>query len=193
LKYLVINNMKYLKTIKTESTSLGLSLGKSLRITMPVAIKLTTFASLMFIASFVPAILHVQIITGPIVNATLFISVVFLGAEAAILIGLIPSVIALSFGLLPAILAPMVPFIMISNALLIVIFGLVQKKNYWLAVVSASLIKFIFLFSTSSIVIGLLLKKEVATKVVAMMSWPQLLTALMGGIIAWLVMKTIKK
>ncbi|TRZ80077.1 iron hydrogenase [bacterium] len=185
--------MKYLKTIKTESTSLGLSLGKSLRITMPVAIKLTTFASLMFIASFVPAILHVQIITGPIVNATLFISVVFLGAEAAILIGLIPSVIALSFGLLPAILAPMVPFIMISNALLIVIFGLVQKKNYWLAVVSASLIKFIFLFSTSSIVIGLLLKKEVATKVVAMMSWPQLLTALMGGIIAWLVMKTIKK
>ncbi len=185
--------MKTLRTIKTESASLGISLGKSLRITIPVAIKLTIFAGLMFIASFVPAILHVQIITGPIVNATLFISVVFLGVEAAILIGLIPSVIALSFGLLPTVLAPMVPFIMISNALLIVIFGFFQKRNYWIAVVLASLIKFIFLFSTSSVVIGLLLKKEVATKVAAMMSWPQLFTALMGGIIAWLIIKATKK
>ena len=159
---------------------------------MPITIKLIIFASLIFIASFVPAILHVQAITGPIVNAILFISVIFLGTEATMLVGLIPSIIALSFGLLPAVLAPMIPFIMISNALLIIVFSLVQKKNYWIAVVSASLIKFIFLFSTSSIVVGLLIKKEVAAKVAAMMSWPQLITALAGGVIAWLVIQTIK-
>jgi len=87
----------------------------------------------------------------------------------------------------------MVPFIMISNVLLVLVFNFLQKRNYWLAVVSASLLKFIFLFSTSSVVIGLLIKKEIVAKVAAMMSWPQLLTALMGGIIAWLVIKTIKK
>jgi len=109
------------------------------------------------------------------------------------MVGLIPSVIALSFGLFPAILAPMVPFIMISNALLVIVFGLVQKKNYWLGIVSASLLKFIFLFATSSVVIGLLTKKEIAAKVAGIMSWPQLLTALVGGIIAWLVIRTIKR
>jgi hypothetical protein len=87
----------------------------------------------------------------------------------------------------------MVPFIMISNALLVIIFGLFQKRNYWLAVISASLIKFIFLFSTSSVVIGLLIKKEIAAKVAAMMSWPQLFTALSGGIIAWLIIKAARK
>jgi hypothetical protein len=136
---------------------------------------------------------HSQPITGSLVNAILFIATTFLGIETAIMIGLIPSVIALSFGLLPVILAPMVPFIMISNALLVIIFGLFQKRNYWLAVISASLIKFIFLFSTSSVVIGLLIKKEIAAKVAAMMSWPQLFTALSGGIIAWLIIKAARK
>jgi len=182
-----------MKKNKENILSLGLSLRKSLRITVPIATKLIIFTTLMFVASFVPAILHVQIITGPIINATLFISAVFLGAEAAILIGLIPSVIALSFGLLPAVLAPMIPFIMISNALLVLVFNFLQKRNYWIGVVLASLIKFIFLFSTSSIVINLILKKEIAAKIASMLSWPQLLTALMGGVIAWLVIKILKK
>jgi hypothetical protein len=87
----------------------------------------------------------------------------------------------------------MVPFIMMSNALLVMIFSSLQKKNYWTSMASASILKFVFLFATSSIVINLLLKKEVATKVAQMMSWPQLITAFMGGIITFLVIKTIKK
>ncbi len=181
--------MKYLKTIKTRSISLGISLGKSLRISRTLSIKAAIFLGLLATATITPMFIHSQPITGSLVNATLFIAATFLGTEIAIVVGLIPSVIALSFGLLPAILAPMVPFIMISNALLVIVFGSLQKRNYWLGVVSASLIKFIFLFSTSSIVIRLLTKKEIAVKVAAMMSWSQLVTALTGGIIAWLVIK----
>jgi len=181
--------MKIFKPHKTRERSLGLSL----EITKALSAKAATFFSLLAIATVAPMFIHSQPITGPLINATLFITASFLGIEAAIMVGLIPSVIALSFGLFPAILAPMVPFIMISNALLVIVFGLVQKKNYWLGIVSASLLKFIFLFATSSVVIGLLTKKEIAAKVAGIMSWPQLLTALVGGIIAWLVIRTIKR
>ena len=166
---------------------------KTVGITKVIAKKTAVFASLVGIATFLPAVVHVQPITWPIINATLCISTVVLGTEATIMVGLIPSLIALTSGLLPAVLAPMIPFIMVSNALLVLIFSLLRKKNYWLGVISASTIKFIFLFSTSSLVINLLIKKEMATKVAEIMSWPQLLTALAGGIIAWLILKVIKK
>ncbi|TSD05139.1 MAG: [Fe] hydrogenase subunit HymD [Parcubacteria group bacterium Athens0714_12] len=110
----------------------------------------------------------------------------------AILIGLIPSLIALSTGLLPPVLAPMIPFIMAGNTILILTFSYLKEKNFWLGVISASFLKFIFLFSASSIVINLLLKKEIAAKVALMMSWPQLLTALSGGLLAYLFLKFFK-
>jgi len=173
------------------SKSKAISLNKAF--TKTVVTKSIVFAVFLASATVIPALIHQQFITGPIVNAVLFSSAIILGTEAAIMIGLIPSLIALSFGLLSPALAPMVPFIMMSNALLVIIFSGLKEKNYWMSMVSASILKFIFLFSTSSVVINLLLKKEIATKVAQMMSWPQLITALIGGIVAFLVIKTIKK
>lgn len=154
--------------------------------------KSIVFAIFLASATAVPALINQQFITGPIVNAILFSSTIILGTESAIMIGLIPSLIAFSFGLLSPALATMVPFIMMSNVLLVMIFGTFRKKNYWLSMISASAIKFLFLLATSSIVINLLLKKEVATKVAQMMSWPQLITAFIGGIIAFLIIKAKK-
>jgi len=154
-------------------------------------INLSIFLTLIGIASIVP-LFHQQMMTGPIVNATLFASTFLLGAQAGIIVGLIPSVIALSAGLLPPVLAPMVPFIMISNTILILVFDALKNKNYWLRVAVSSFLKFVFLYSTSSIVINLLLKKEVALQVAMMMSWPQLITALSGGVLAYLFLKNHK-
>ena len=75
---------------------------------------LAQFASLLAIAVILP-LFHQQWLTGPLVNAILFIAVVLLGSQNAIIMGLLPSTIALAAGLLPAVLAPMVPFIIISN------------------------------------------------------------------------------
>jgi len=165
---------------------------KTLTIKKEKVVSLIQFTGLMEIA-IAASLFHNQLITGSIVNAILFISVVFLGVRGAILIGSIPSLIALSSGLLPLVLAPMIPFIIIGNAVLIIVFGYFKERNYWLGAVLASTLKFLFLFSTSSIVVNLLLKKEVATKVAMMMSWPQLSTALAGALIAYLVLKSIKK
>ena len=132
-------------------------------------------------------LLHQQLITGTIVNATLFAAAVILGRRMGIMVGIIPSVIALTVGTLPAVLAPMVPYIMISNALLILVFVFLKDKNYWLAVCAASFSKFIFLYTISAFVFGVLTQKALATMVAQMMSWPQLVTALAGGTLAWIV------
>jgi riboflavin transporter len=125
-----------------------------------------------------------QMITGTIVNAVLFITTIVLGIKAGFLVAIIPSLIAFSIGTLPMPLTPMIPYIIISNVLLILIFSGLKNKNYWLAIGTASFLKFIFLFSTSSIVLDLVIKKEIAQNILIMMSYPQLLTALAGGFLA---------
>ncbi len=154
--------------------------------------KLIQFTALIAVATTVP-LFHYQPVTGPVVNATLFIAAAILGPQAAILVGLVPSLIALSAGLLPPVLAPMIPFIMMSNAILIVTFSGLGKQNYWLKMGIASVLKFLFLFATSTIVIDLLIQKEIAEKVALMMSWPQLVTAIAGGAIAYPIIRLIKK
>jgi hypothetical protein len=150
------------------------------------------FATLLGIATVAP-LFHQQWVTGPIVNAMFLIAVALLGTQTAIMLALLPSTIALAVGLLPAILAPMVPFIIISNVIFILGFDSFRSKNYWFGVVVGSILKFAFLWSTSFVVINLLLKKELASQVSAMMSWPQLVTALVGGVIAYLFLRVIKK
>jgi hypothetical protein len=78
---------------------------------------------------------------------------------------------------------------MLSNAILVLTFSFLKEKNYWLAIGVSSFLKFIFLFSSSSLVINLLLKKELAQSVASMMSWPQLVTALLGGGLAWIILR----
>jgi len=149
---------------------------------------LTKLVALLSIAMIVP-LFHQQMITGPIVNATLFVATAVLGVSGGILVGLIPSVVALSAGLLPPVLAPMIPFIMLSNTIMILTFHFLKEKNYWTGMIVGSILKFVFLYSTSAVVINLLLKKEVAAQVSLMMSWPQLLTALIGGCLAYMFIK----
>ena len=154
-------------------------------------ITLAQFITLVGVPSLAPLFLN-QLVTGPTVNAVLFIAAVILGGEKAILIGLIPSSFALAVGLLPVVLAPMIPFIMIGNAILVLVFSYLWRKNYWLAIFSASFLKFIFLASSSSLVMDLVLKKELASKVSLIMSWPQFLTAIAGGFIAYIFLKGLK-
>ena len=148
------------------------------------------FVSLMAVVGIVPFYVHNQFITGPLVNAALIIGVVTLGTGPAVAIGLVPSVVALSSGLLPATLAPMIPFIMISNAILVLVFAGLRKINFWTGVGTAALIKYLFLYITSSVAVGLITQQPIAAKASAiMMSWPQLATALVGGAIAWGVLR----
>jgi hypothetical protein len=158
------------------------------------------------------------------------------------LIGLLPSTIALGIGLLPAVLAPMVPFIIISNVILVLVVSLIVYPEraervegsrryvipgltrnpeepfmdsrfrgndiegresfthysllitrYFFGLLLAAGLKFLFLFLTSGIVIKLLLNQKLAPAVAQMMSWPQFFTALIGGVLAFGILKILKK
>ncbi len=151
------------------------------------------------LAILIPFYIHNQWLTGPIVNALLILALFIVGIRAAVFIALIPSVIALSVGLLPALLAPMIPFIMIGNILFVLTIDFIYNKfgsnnsSYWISVLIASSLKFIFLFLSVNIISKLLLKSELAIKVAQVLSWPQFYTALLGGVIAFVILKWLKK
>ena len=149
------------------------------------------FLMLLGIATAGPLVgMHSQWATGPIVNATLILAVYLVGVRGALLIGILPSIIALSSGLLPAVLAPMVPFIIISNALLILVVDWFKNNStYWLGLLFGASAKYFLLALTSGVVIHLIAKQALALTISQMMSWPQFVMALLGGMIAWGVMK----
>ncbi len=165
---------------------------KILALNKPKIISLVYFSALLAVSIIAP-FFHFQPITGPIVNACLFIATALLGTQAGIMLGLLPSLVALSVGTLPTPLAPMIPFIMASNAILVVAFAWCQASawqvpgtiQFGAAVIGASVFKFLFLFSTSYVVIHLIAQKPIAQKAATMMSWPQLTTALLGGLFAF--------
>ncbi|MDD4624771.1 MAG: iron hydrogenase [Candidatus Paceibacterota bacterium] len=151
------------------------------------------YFSVLFGISIVLPLFHSQYVTGPMVNAVLFLSAVLSGSTGAMLIAMVPSVIALSTGLLPAVMAPAVPFIMLGNGILIAAFLSLQKKNFWIAAISAGFLKFVFLFGSSRIIAGLIVKKQTAFAAAAMLGFPQLVTALAGAVLAYGILKFLKR
>ena len=75
-------------------------------------------------------LLHSQLVTGTIVNATLFVAAMTLGFGAAAAIAAFPSLIALGVGNLPLMMAPLIPLIIVSNIVLIGVFMILKKYSY---------------------------------------------------------------
>jgi hypothetical protein len=155
--------------------------------------RLLIFAFLLALLILMPFLIHSQWITGPTVNAALFIAAVILGPSRAILLGLMPSTIALGSGLLPFVLAPMVPFIMLGNVILVLAFYYLYKRNYFLALGVASFLKFAFLHQTVTWIMSRYLEQKFVGVLSVMMSWPQFFTAVVGGLVAYAFLKPIKK
>jgi hypothetical protein len=133
-----------------------------------------------------------QAITGSLVNAVLFLTTILLGVKSAVVLAVFPSIIALAVGFLPVTTAPFIPFIITGNVILVIVFNKL-KSNYWGGVILASFSKFIFLFATSHFLAEVLFPSKMAKMITAMMSFPQLATALTGGLIAYLIFILIQK
>lgn len=155
--------------------------------------KVSLFALFLLISVLLPAFLHQQIITGPIVNAVLILCTLYLGTTEGLLLGLLPSTVALSSGLLPLPMAAVVPFIMISNAVLVLSFSLVRRSNILVKVILPALLKFGFLSASAYLVLGNLLSSELGAKVLNMFGYMQFITALTGIGLALFVFKFLNK
>lgn len=145
-------------------------------------------------AAFVPFLIHNQWITGPLVNAVLIIVLFLSGRRLAMVIAFVPSLMALSGGLLPLIAAPLVPIIILSNLVFIASIDYFYHRfhgaePYWPAVVFGSLLKFAFLSIAAKVMVMFMNSPKLEMIINTMFSWPQLFSALLGGIVAFAVLK----
>ena len=139
----------------------------------------------------VPAILahtpNNQWVVGTLTNALLILACFRIGIINALVIGALPSSIALLRGLLPAPMAILVPYIIIGNSAMLISFGILKFKSLVARITVASIIKFGIIFGSASLLVS------VPGKIIQMMQWPQLVTALMGGLLAVGTIKMLRK
>lgn len=135
-----------------------------------------------------------QFVTGPLVNALLILTVLWCGVSQALFVGLVTPMGAALSGILPVPLAIMIPFIALGNGIFVSVFGGLQRVNRWLALGVAAVLKFGLLYLAVTVLVARPLSLVIAGQpevvavpnaFVGMMSWPQLLTALAGGAIAF--------
>ncbi|MDI3480887.1 MAG: hypothetical protein PWQ97_542 [Tepidanaerobacteraceae bacterium] len=126
-----------------------------------------------------------QFFTGPLVNAVLLISACAIGWPSGVVIGAATPWIALLVGILKPVLAPAVPFIMIGNALLVIVFYFLKPLNSYIAVLASAVIKFGVLYVATRFILHL------NPSVSSALQFPQLITAIVGGFLALIVISAL--
>ena len=135
-----------------------------------------------------------QLLTGTVVNSLLFLFVSQLQSKKIIPMIMLPSIGALLngilFGKFTIFLLYFIPFIWISNYILIYSFErLLKKYSFILSMVISSFFKFIFLITVAFIFTS---TKIVPLIFLQLMGLFQLYTALLGGGVAFGIHKIIK-
>jgi len=177
--------------IKQNSSSTIPAITQTKALAIPlVTLKVKSLVETIFflaIISAVPALLaHTpsnQWVTGILVNALLFGACLRIGIVNTILIGILPSGIALLRGLLPIPMAIMIPYIILGNTIMITAFGLLPFKSLLARMITAASLKFFLIFSATFFL------TVIPREIIQMMQWPQLITALAGGLLTLGVIK----
>jgi len=132
-----------------------------------------------------------QFITGPLVNAFLLLATMMVGVSSGMVIGLFTPWVAFSRGILPAPMGPMIPFIMLGNVTLVIVFFLITTRRennigfLGLGIVIGSIAKYLVLSQSVTFLVS------VPPPVAKMMQFPQLITALVGGVIAIVIKQAL--
>lgn len=142
-------------------------------------------------------------ITGSAVNAVLIIATLSVGLYSGLLIAVIAPIVAFFLGATPIMnLIPwMIPIIMTGNSIIVVAVWLLQKKNLPVGLLAGSVCKATFLWLTVWYVILPLFQTNIpeakragmVASVQTTFSVTQLITALIGSVLAFLIWKPLKK
>ena len=138
--------------------------------------------------------LFAQPVVGPMVNFVLLFSAIYVSTSSGVIIGALTPLIAFMAGIMP--LFPVVPFIMVGNALFVMVFNYTRKRiplyGDFVGVVTAALVKFSFLALSIRYLVTFFVA-AVPPPLVAAFTLPQLYTAIIGGILAVVVAEAVKK
>lgn len=148
-----------------------------------------------------------QLVTGSLVNAVLAVTVLLVGLSSGVTVAVISPVLAYLLGIAPQILT--VPAIVAGNTVFVILLHFIAGKDgkklvrQVVAWAVAAVAKFATLYA---IVVGLIcgvladalleagaLKASMLKMLSATFSWPQLITALIGGAVALIIVPVIRK
>ena len=134
-------------------------------------------------------------IVGPLVNMCLLIAAMTAGIGGGLAISVLTPFTSLIGNNAPiaAALLPFAPFIAVSNVILVLVFYFLYNKNKYIGVVCAAILKFIFLFLSVRLFVNIFDFPKFAKNLVLLFSWPQLITALIGGFVALPIIIGVKK
>ena len=147
-----------------------------------------------------------QFVTGSCVNAVLAVAALFVGLGGGLTVALLSPVCAYLLGIAPNLVA--VPAIMAGNAVFVLLLKLIagNSKTFWKNVtawLAAAVAKFATLYIfvvvlicgplSGSLLESGLMKKPMIAVMTATFSWPQLVTALIGGALAFALVPVLKK
>ena len=143
-----------------------------------------------------------QFVTGSLVNLILIVAVMTSGLASGIVVAILSQIFAQLFGIGPPF--PLImPFIIAGNATLVLIWhvmGKIKTANKHVMRIAATILaavgKFIVLyFGVVHVVVPFLIDAppQVAERISYMFSYPQLITALIGGVIALAVLPVLEK
>lgn len=165
-------------------------------ITLPKTQSVVYYYSLVSISFLIPLFISgPQLLTGSIVNAFLFLSVYSFHKKQILPIVILPSIGAalngLLFGTFTPFLLYFMPFIWIGNYILTVLFSSMIRKNSFLSsMFVSSLVKSALLFSIAYLYVGVHIVPSIFLKAMGVF---QLITALLGGMIAFAISKLLSK
>ncbi|HHU78091.1 MAG: hypothetical protein ACOX27_07575 [Caldicoprobacterales bacterium] len=152
------------------------------------------FQSLRVLMPFMPANIS-QYVIGSLVNLCLIVAAVVVGIRGGCVIAVVAPLIAFFQGFTPSpiLVAP----IALGNLVLVVVVALLYDKNRLTALAAGAVLKFVTLYLGVVRIVVPLLLPDVNEKIKAVLSvqfsWPQLITASIGGILAVIILPVLKK
>ena len=129
-----------------------------------------------------------QYVTGIGINAVLITAVGVCGLSWAAAIGLMTPMLAVLLGVQPPATVVLVPFIIAGNIVYAALFRVLKRYNEYIGVIVAAFAKFILLYTAANIIVN-----KLPAPIKLAFSFPQLITAAVGGAIAIVILKTAKK
>ncbi|MBZ9608945.1 ECF transporter S component [Clostridium estertheticum] len=140
-----------------------------------------------------------QFFVGPAVNAILILTAAICGGVYGVLVGSLTPLLAWLTGQLASVLGPFLPFIIIGNIIFVLSFVILNKRGKYcehLGVIIGAFIKYIFLSISASKLIPLFnlnMPPKIVNKLAITMGSPQLITALIGGAFALILIEILTK
>ena len=134
-----------------------------------------------------------QLVTGSLVNCVLFVFTAQVGILSGVCIGILSSVLASIIGIGPAVIA-VVPLVAAGNCIIAIVYGLIGKHSRIGGTAAAAVLKCAFLWLTVPALLHAIGAPEKQTAALSIMfSWPQGITALIGGALALVIVPRLKK